>query len=75
MRKAFDWKCSTIPMLEVEAVPQSCIPVYRWFADEIGLCVALALYLCERKNSVWLFEHLSLLAECIGFKNTPTVIK
>jgi hypothetical protein len=26
MRKAFDWKCSRISMLEVEAVPQSCIP-------------------------------------------------
>jgi hypothetical protein len=25
MRKAFDWKRSTISMLEVEAVPQSCI--------------------------------------------------
>jgi hypothetical protein len=24
--KAFDWKRSRIPMLEVEAVPQSCIP-------------------------------------------------
>jgi hypothetical protein len=26
MRKAFDWKRSIISMLEVEAVPQSCIP-------------------------------------------------
>jgi hypothetical protein len=26
MRKAFDWKRSRIPVLEVEAVPQSCIP-------------------------------------------------
>jgi hypothetical protein len=26
MRKAFDWKRSRISMLEVEAVPQSCIP-------------------------------------------------
>jgi hypothetical protein len=25
MRKAFDWKSSRINMLEVEAVPQSCI--------------------------------------------------
>jgi hypothetical protein len=22
----FDWKCPRIPMLDVEAVPQSCIP-------------------------------------------------
>jgi hypothetical protein len=26
MRKTFDWKRSRISMLEVEAVPQSCIP-------------------------------------------------
>jgi hypothetical protein len=26
MRKAFNWKRSRISMLEVEAVPQSCIP-------------------------------------------------
>jgi hypothetical protein len=26
MLKAFDWKRSRISMLEVEAVPQSCIP-------------------------------------------------
>jgi hypothetical protein len=26
MHKAFDWKRSRISMLEVEAVPQSCIP-------------------------------------------------
>jgi hypothetical protein len=26
MRKAFDWNLSKISMLEVEAVPQSCIP-------------------------------------------------
>jgi hypothetical protein len=25
-RKVFDWKCSRISVLEVEAVPQSCIP-------------------------------------------------
>jgi hypothetical protein len=24
--QGFDWKCSRISMLEVEAVPQSCIP-------------------------------------------------
>jgi hypothetical protein len=24
-RKVFDWKCSRMSMLEVEAVPQSCI--------------------------------------------------
>jgi hypothetical protein len=28
-----------------------------WFADEIGLCVALALYLWERNN---LFGYLSI---------------
>jgi hypothetical protein len=27
MRKAFDWKRSRISMLEMEAVPLSCIPV------------------------------------------------
>jgi hypothetical protein len=26
MHKAFDWKRSRISMLEVEAIPQSCIP-------------------------------------------------
>jgi hypothetical protein len=36
MRKAFDWKRSRISMLEVEAVPQSCIPQVQ-----IGLSVVL----------------------------------
>jgi hypothetical protein len=36
MRKAFDWKRSRIPMLEVEAVPQSCIPQVQ-----IGLSIIL----------------------------------
>jgi hypothetical protein len=27
MRKPFHWKCSRISMLEVETVPQSCIPL------------------------------------------------
>jgi hypothetical protein len=31
MRKAFDWKHSRISMLEVEAMPQSCIPSPDWF--------------------------------------------
>jgi hypothetical protein len=32
MRKAFDWKRSRISMLEVEAVPLSCIPLRPdWF--------------------------------------------
>jgi hypothetical protein len=32
MRKAFDWKRSRISMLEVEAVPQTCIPLSPdWF--------------------------------------------
>jgi hypothetical protein len=26
MRKAFDWKCSRISMLELEAESQNCIP-------------------------------------------------
>jgi hypothetical protein len=26
MRRAFDWKRSSISMLDVDAVPQSCIP-------------------------------------------------
>jgi hypothetical protein len=36
MRKAFDWKISGISMLEVEAVPQSCIP-----SVQIVMCIAL----------------------------------
>jgi hypothetical protein len=33
----------------------------KWF------CVALALYLWERKNFLWLFECMLLLVECKGF--------
>jgi hypothetical protein len=36
MRKAFDWKRSRISVLEVEAVPQSCIPQVQ-----IGLSIVL----------------------------------
>jgi hypothetical protein len=36
MSKAFDWKRSGISMLEVEAVPQSCIPQLQ-----IGLSIVL----------------------------------
>jgi hypothetical protein len=43
------------------------IPVHSWFADEIGLCVALPLFLWEHKNFVWLFKHMLLLVECIWF--------
>jgi hypothetical protein len=32
-------------------------PVYCWFADKIGLCVALALHLWECRNFVRLFEQ------------------
>jgi hypothetical protein len=28
--------------------------------------VALAQYLWERRNCVWLFEHMSFLVECVG---------
>jgi hypothetical protein len=31
------------------------------------VCVALALYMWERKNFVWLFEHMLLLVECIEY--------
>jgi hypothetical protein len=31
MRKSFDWKRSRISMLEVEAVPQSCV----WFESRL----------------------------------------
>jgi hypothetical protein len=31
MRKAFDLKYSRISLLEVEAIPQSCIPSPDWF--------------------------------------------
>jgi hypothetical protein len=40
---------------------------YRWFVDEVGLCVDLALYLLQHKNFSWLFEHKLLLVECIGY--------
>jgi hypothetical protein len=36
MRKAFDWKRSRISMLEVKAVPQTCIPYVQ-----IGLSIVL----------------------------------
>jgi hypothetical protein len=36
MRKDFDWNPSRISMLEVEAVPQSCIPQVQ-----IGLSIVL----------------------------------
>jgi hypothetical protein len=39
----------------------------RWFPNEIGLCVALALYLWGLMNFVWLFERMLFLIECIGF--------
>jgi hypothetical protein len=29
MLKAFSWKCSRISILEVEAVPQSCVPLVQ----------------------------------------------
>jgi hypothetical protein len=47
MRKAFDWKRSRISMLEVEAVPHSCIPV------QIGLSIVLYI------RSLLLVESLS----------------
>jgi hypothetical protein len=36
VRKALDWKRSIISMLEVEAIPQSCIPLVQ-----IGLSIVL----------------------------------
>jgi hypothetical protein len=45
----------------------SLILVYQWYADKIGVCVALAVYLWEHRNIVWLFEHMLLLVECIEF--------
>jgi hypothetical protein len=36
MREAFDWNRSRISMLEVEAVPQSCIP-------EVQICLRIVL--------------------------------
>jgi hypothetical protein len=41
--------------------------VSRWFANEVGLCVSLALYLWQYKNFVWLFENMVLLVECVRF--------
>jgi hypothetical protein len=38
MSKAFDWKRSRISVLEVEAVPQSCIPEVQ-----IGLSIVLCM--------------------------------
>jgi hypothetical protein len=40
MRKAFEWKFSRISMLEVEAIPQSCIPKVQ-----IGLSIVLYISL------------------------------
>jgi hypothetical protein len=37
-------------------------PGYCWFADKVGLYVALALYLWEHRNFDWLFEHYSWLS-------------
>jgi hypothetical protein len=39
VRKAFDWKHSRISMLEVDAVPQSCIPQVQ-----IGLSIDRFIY-------------------------------
>jgi hypothetical protein len=41
--------------------------VNRWFADEVGLCVDLALYVWQQKDFVWLFEHMLLLVESVRF--------
>jgi hypothetical protein len=41
--------------------------VYRWFAEELGVCVGLALYLLQHKNFVWFFEHMLLQVECVRF--------
>jgi hypothetical protein len=38
MREAFDWKRSRMCMLEVEAVPQSCI-------SQVQICLNIALYM------------------------------
>jgi hypothetical protein len=35
----------------------STVYIYIWFGHEVGLCVAAALYLWERRNFVWLFEE------------------
>jgi hypothetical protein len=43
MRKAFDWKRSRFPMLEVEAVPQTCFPYVQ---------IRLSIVLCMR-SSTW----------------------
>jgi hypothetical protein len=57
MRKAFDWERSRISMLEVEAVPQSCIPLVQ-----IGLSIILYM------RSLLLVESLDLTAKLVrGF--------
>jgi hypothetical protein len=33
-------------------------PVYRWFAEDVSLCVDIALYLWQHKNFDWLFAHM-----------------
>jgi hypothetical protein len=43
------------------------VSAFRWFIDEIALCVALALYLSEQEILALLLEHMILLVECIGF--------
>jgi hypothetical protein len=54
MRKAFDWKHSRIYMLEVEAVPQSCIPTVQ-----IG--VSIVLY----KRNLLLVESFCFVEICL----------
>jgi hypothetical protein len=51
MLKAFHWKCSRISMLEVEAIPQSCI-----LQVQISLSIVLylrSLLLVERFDLHW----------------------
>jgi hypothetical protein len=46
MRKAFDWKHCRMSMLEVEAVPHSCIPYVQIEEVEVNLRLTVSRPVC-----------------------------
>jgi hypothetical protein len=66
MRKAFDWKRSRISMLEVEAVPQSCIPLV-----EIGLSIVLYMRSLFHVESFHLRQNRSFAESALWTSNVP----
>jgi hypothetical protein len=66
MRKAFYWKRSRISMLEVEVVPQSCIPqVQNATTDEDSKLRRQCIY-CSKLQSAELAIALELLVVTIS---------